>query len=101
MELESQDNQLPTGLYWPRLSLQASHGPAHGKATMCRTTRYKYVRRLLETDELYDLETDPHELHNRIHDPALAGVLQALQVRLLTFYQETCDVVPFDADRRW
>jgi len=101
MELESQDNQVASGLYWPRLSLQASDGPEHGKACMCRTPRYKYVRRLLETDELYDLETDPQELHNCIHDPALTGVLHELQDRLLTFYQETCDVVPFDADRRW
>jgi arylsulfatase A-like enzyme len=100
MELESADNQVPSGLYWPRLSLQAGDGPEHGKATMCRTRRYKYVRRLLETDELYDLEADPQELHNRIHDPSLAGVLRELQDRLLTFYQETCDVVPFDADQR-
>lgn len=100
MELESQDNEVPSGLYWPRLSLQASEGPEHGKATMCRTTRYKYVRRLLESDELYDLEADPHELHNRIHDPSLSGVLSELIDRQLTFYQETCDMVPFDADRR-
>ena len=100
-ELESQDNQVPSGLYWPRLSLQASDGPEHGKATMCRTTRYKYVRRLLETDELYDLETDPQELHNRIHDPALTSVLSEMKDRLLTFFQETCDVVPMDADQRW
>lgn len=100
MELESQDHQVPSGLYWPRLSLQASSGPEHGKATMCRTTRYKYVRRLLESDELYDLEADPHELHNRVHDPLLSSVLSELADRLLTFYQETCDVVPFEADRR-
>jgi hypothetical protein len=59
MELESQASQEPSGLYWPRLSLQAGEGPEHGKATMCRTQRYKYVRRLLEVDELYDLEDDP------------------------------------------
>jgi arylsulfatase A-like enzyme len=100
-ELESQDNQVPTGLYWPRLSLQASDGPEHGKATMCRTTRYKYVRRLLETDEFYDLEDDPQELYNRIHDPAFMGVISELKDRLLAFYQETCDVVPMDTDRRW
>ena len=42
---------------------------------MCRTADYKYVRRLYEQDELYDLRADPGELHNRIDDPALAGVL--------------------------
>jgi arylsulfatase A-like enzyme len=89
------------GLYWPRLSLQAQEGPEHGKATMCRTKRYKYVRRLLESDELYDLETDPGEVDNRIADPSFAGVLAELRERMLGWYQETCDVVPLVADERF
>ena len=52
---------------------------------MCRTRDYKYVRRLYEQDELYDLRADPGELHNRIDDPALADVLAQLKERLLTF----------------
>jgi hypothetical protein len=68
---------------------------------MCRTRDFKYVRRLYESDELYDLRSDPVELQNRIDDPALAGVLAQLKERLLTFYLETCDVVPHDTDRRW
>jgi len=100
MELESTANQEPTGLYWPRLSLQRSEGPEHTKAVMCRTRDFKYVRRLYEPDELYDLRTDPAELHNRINDPALAEMLALLKERLLSFFLETCDVVPLDADRR-
>ncbi|HZR38569.1 MAG TPA: sulfatase-like hydrolase/transferase [Ktedonobacteraceae bacterium] len=100
MELESASNQVPTGLYWPRLSLQSREGPEHSKAVMCRTRDYKYVRRLYETDELYDLRTDPEETDNRIADPALAGVLSTLKERLLTFYQETCDVVSVKTDKR-
>ena len=88
-------------LYWPRTRLQQSPGPEHTKATMCRTARHKYVRRLYEPDELYDLEADPQELHNRINDPELAPIRQQLLERTLTFYQETCDVVPHEADRRW
>ncbi len=68
---------------------------------MCRTADYKYVRRLYESDELYDLRADPDELDNRIDDPALAGVLTALKERLLTFFLETGDVVPHTSDRRW
>jgi len=98
MELES--NQSPEGLYWPRLSLQAREGPEHTKAAMIRTRRYKYVRRLYETDELYDLRSDPGEEHNRIDDPALAGVLAELKERMLTWYMETCDVVPKTTDLR-
>jgi len=99
-ELESGDNQKPTGLYWPRLTFQAGDGPEHTKAVMCRTREFKYVRRLYESDELYDLRTDPAELNNRIDDPALAAELAALKDRMLTFFLETGDVVPFDPDRR-
>jgi arylsulfatase A-like enzyme len=106
MELESTSNQNPQGLYWPRMEMQRSEGAEHTKAVMCRTKRtadspgFKYVRRLYEPDELYDLHADPAELHNRIDDPELADVLAQLKERLLTFYLETCDVVPHDTDRR-
>jgi len=100
MELESASSQVSTGLYWPRVNLQTSEGPEHTKAVMCRTADYKYVRRLYEQDELYDLRADPGELHNRVDDPALAGVLASLKDRLLTFYLETGDVVPHQTDRR-
>jgi len=100
MELESVENQKPEGLYWPRLSLQAQESPEHTKAVMIRTYRYKYVRRLYEDDELYDLQEDPMELHNRINDPDLSTVLADLKDRLLTFYLETGEVVPFEPDKR-
>lgn len=100
MELESTSAQTPDGLYWPRVNLQQSEGPEHTKAVMCRTRRFKYVRRLYESDELYDLRDDPQEQHNRIDDPSLAGVLAELKERLLTFFLETADVVPHDTDRR-
>jgi arylsulfatase A-like enzyme len=100
MELESFDHQVPSGLYWPRVNLQTSEGPEHTKAVMCRTVDFKYVRRLYEQDELYDLRTDPQELHNRIDDPSLATVLAQLKERLLTFYLKTSDVVPHDTDLR-
>jgi len=100
MELESSSSQVPTGFYWPRVNLQSSEGPEHTKAVMCRTKDHKYVRRLYEKDELYDLNDDPQELANRIDDPALADVLAALKERLLTFYLETADVVPHETDAR-
>jgi arylsulfatase A-like enzyme len=88
--------------YWPRIRLQVSdERPWQGKAAMCRTRTHKYVRRLYEPDELYDLEQDPQEVRNVIDDPAQAETLARLRGRLLTWYVETCDVVPWDADRRW
>jgi arylsulfatase A-like enzyme len=100
MELESSSNRDPSGLYWPRVGLQSSEGPEHTKAVMCRTSHHKYVRRLYEPDELYDLRADPGETRNRIDDPALQPVLATLKERLLSFYLETCDVVPHDTDKR-
>ena len=91
----------PAGLYYVRGNLQQSWGPEHTKAVMCRTRDYKYVMRLGESDELYDLRSDPGEEHNRIDDPSLAATRQTLRDRLLRFFLETADVVPFDADRRW
>ena len=88
-------------LYQARISVQVRQGPEHTKAVMCRTREFKYVRRLYESDELYDLRCDPQEQHNRIADPHLADVLLALKERLLTFYEETSDVVPQRPDRRF
>lgn len=99
-ELESAAHQDPRGLYWPRLSLQKESDAAHSKAVMCRTDTHKYVRRLYEKDELYDLRLDPRETTNHIDDPEYASVLAQLKDRLLTFYLDTGDVVPFDTDLR-
>lgn len=100
MELQSLGGQTPEGLYWPRLSAQRSAGPEHTKAIMCRTARYKYVYRHYESDELYDLETDPMELDNRIEDPAVAPVAAELKARVFRWLVETSDVVPFESDAR-
>jgi len=88
------------GLYWPKASTERIDGVAAGKAVMCRSKDFKYIRRLYEQDELYDLRRDPGELHNRIADPALAPVAAQLRDRLLTFFLETGDVVPYDRDQR-
>lgn len=100
MEMESDHHNIG-GLYWPRLSLQQSAGPEHTKAVMCRTPEFKYVMRLYELDELYDLRSDPKEMYNRIEDPSMQLTAQELRNRLLRFFLETSDVVPWEANRRW
>lgn len=90
----------PRGLYYPRQFLQASDEMYNGKAVMCRTKRYKYIRRLYETDELYDLEQDPKEQKNQIENPAYGEIAAEMRLRILDFYQDTCDVVPFEKDAR-
>lgn len=91
----------PTGLYWPRVSLQGDlENPAHSKAVMCRTKDFKYVYRLNEPHELYDLNRDPNEVQNQINNPAYLPILQEMRDRLLRWQVETSDVVPHDFDRR-
>lgn len=91
----------PENEYYPRLKQQASAGPEHTKATMCRTKRYKYVRRLYERDEFYDLLKDPLERHNLIDDPALQPEIARHREAMLNWYQETCDAVPKKLDQRF
>jgi arylsulfatase A-like enzyme len=90
----------PAGLYYPRQSMQTERIEYFGKATMLRTERYKLINRVYEEDELYDLQDDPAELNNRIHDPAYADVAQELRNRMLRFFIETSSVVPSDFNRR-
>lgn len=50
---------------------------------MIRDDRYKFVYHPVgDCHELYDLETDPGELHNQIDNPALADHLSVLKARL-------------------
>ncbi|HIG39756.1 MAG: sulfatase-like hydrolase/transferase [bacterium] len=91
------------GLYSPRIKMQIAEGTsfAHSKATMCRTQRYKYIRRLYEQDELYDLQQDPGETKNLITSAAHSNIRADLVERMLLWYQETCDIVPFQTDQRF
>lgn len=87
-------------LYWPKKKAQ-SDDVAHGRATMMRTERYKYVSRTEEDDELYDLEKDPGERVNRIHDPEYAAVVNEMRGGMLKWLQKTADVVPYQYDSRF
>ncbi|MGH2369478.1 MAG: sulfatase/phosphatase domain-containing protein, partial [Chloroflexota bacterium] len=57
--------------------------------------RYKLAVHLHDTDELYDLESDPAELRNRIDDPQLAPVRDALHDEVLDWMYANRD--PFRA----
>ncbi len=91
----------PSSQYWPRQFAQMdTDGIAHGKAAMCRTRTHKYIRRLYEPDQLFDLTRDPHETRDVANEPAYQETLATLKERMLTWYMKTCDVVPFSIDRR-
>lgn len=86
--------------YWPRLSTQASEGPEHTKACMIRMGNYKYIMRLYEEDEFYDLDVDPMETKNCIHEDVYQEKIMHMKMRLLTHYMETSDCVPINQDKR-
>lgn len=67
---------------------------------MYRDSRYKYIRRLYEEDELYDLQKDPKELKNLIRDPEYQSIALQCREKLLTHLLDTADVVPFEKDTR-
>lgn len=70
-----------------------------GHRTMTHA-RYKYIRRLYEEDEFYDLERDPKEVHNLIGDSMYQKEISACKEKLLTHLLDTADVVPFQKDVR-
>ncbi len=57
------------------------------------TRDWKYVFNGFDDDELYDLRHDPHELQNRIHDPACAPIIRELCRRLWRFAREEDDTM--------
>lgn len=56
-----------------------------------RTREWKYVRYYGadQTDEMYNMHTDPHELRNVADDPAVQQVKAALAARLERWWEET------------
>ena len=67
-------------------------GPSGNPPVFCavRSERYKLVDYYWGRDELYDLNSDPYELENRIFDPALAAERNHLQAR----EKELCNPPP-------
>jgi len=69
------------------------HGNQFGlySQRMVRDRRWKYVWNATAEDELYDIETDPGELHNLATDPRYADELARLRERLVAWMEQTND----------
>lgn len=80
-------------IYWPRLEAQ-TRMPEHSKAFMVRSDQYKYVYRLFEKDEFYDLTADPWEEKNVVDDQRYRLEIAKMKDWLLKKLIETTDNVP-------
>ena len=54
---------------------------------MIREGQWKYTYWLHDIAELYDLRTDPEELHNLAEEPEYAAHANELRARLLAWHQ--------------
>ncbi len=89
----------PKGLYSPRMLLQGKEDGTHTKAVMIRNERYKYVKRLYEKDEFYDLEKG--ESVNLFGSAEYDGQIEKMEKAMLDWFFETSDSVPTDFDERF
>lgn len=67
-----------------------------------RGERYKFIQYhgIWDTDELYDLENDPHEMHNLINEPGLQSTVRDMRNALnKELAQRNAMQVPFGAKR--
>ncbi|WP_299786026.1 choline-sulfatase [uncultured Marivita sp.] len=71
---------------------EASYAPL----VSLRYGKWKYNRCALDPDQLFDLETDPHELTNLADHPDHQGTLQSLRAKS----EARWDLARFDADVR-
>ncbi len=82
------------GIYYPKGLQQQQRPEGSVRCTMLRTATHKLIRRPLDVSELYDLRTDPDELHNLYGKPEHAPIQRQLEQRMLDWYIHTSDVVP-------
>ena len=58
---------------------------------------FKYIFNGFDEDELYDLDPDPHEMHNLAGDPASRPVLESMAGRMWEIIRQTDDANMYEA----
>ena len=90
----------PGHIYYPKLKLQQDRPESVCRVVMARTQNHKLVHRPGGVSELYDLVTDPRELHNVYGRATHATAQSTLERLLLDWYTRTSDVTPYHEDPR-
>ena len=87
---------VPRSIYYPKMIQQQEEPKSVCRTVMMRTQRYKLTVRTDGDNELYDMEQDPSELHNLYQEPGMAGTVNELKSRMLTWLIGTSDTVPWE-----
>jgi arylsulfatase A-like enzyme len=90
----------PEHIYYPKGKQQQDHPGSVGRVVAMRTQQHRLVYRPAGQSELYDLQDDPQELHNRYDDPGYTSLRRQLEARLLAWLVESSDITPFTTDER-
>lgn len=84
--------------YHQKAAIQTDNRDSVCKSVMVRSGRWKFVMRLTDQNELYDLEADPREMVNLAADPEHASVVGELTNRIARWFIETGDYLPRQKD---
>lgn len=87
-------------IYGPKNTLQQVNPDTVCRSVMARTSTHKFIYRSNGQHELYDLTTDPEELHNISGTSEGASVQQCMERTILDWYLRTADVTPWHEDPR-
>jgi len=90
----------PEFVYGPRLRWEAENPELIDRFVCIRTEEWKYIRRELTSDELFDLKNDPDETVNKYEELKNSDVIIQLKERLLDHYLTTTDAVAHRIDDR-
>jgi len=84
------------GVYGPKTRLQNDDPATIARVASIRTSRYTFIARPQEANELYDRTLDPQEVRNLALEPESAATVASLTARLADWYINTTGVAPGD-----
>lgn len=95
-------NKMPdkTSMYYPKAHVQQTVKESASRFVMVRDSRYKYVYRTNQENELYDMQADPDELQNLYHFNEFKDIIHRFEKAMLEWFVKTSDTTPLKTDKR-